>query len=288
MSRLLVAAIFIAIPVLTLCQQAQATAEQNVLFDSLLVDINVLSNSDIEITETQKYSFLSGNFHYGYRWIPLDAVDSIDEIQVYEDGHPYIMDPTVRQWIDDYQNAGEFPDENYCAYCTWTEGDNLWIGWWYPATKGGSRVFEIKYTVHGGLWLHEDGYQLYWQAIFSDRDIAIGSTKVTVHLPEPVSSTQLFIDSYGMEAHSNIVDDRTIEFTTGPLPDNTGLSIRVIFPHDIINTLPFDVGKTRGVGDWLVSVWAGLGAAFVLGGVLSLVVIRRRHPNPFGGPGYQD
>ncbi|HEY33206.1 MAG TPA: hypothetical protein G4O10_08905 [Dehalococcoidia bacterium] len=118
-----------AVPTLSLCLQAQAAEEQVTSFDSLQVDINILANSDMEITETQKYSFLSGTFHYGYRWLPLDGIDSIDGIQVYEDGSPYVRDSAVRRWIDNYKNTGESPAGNYYAYYSWIEDNKLWIGW---------------------------------------------------------------------------------------------------------------------------------------------------------------
>ena len=87
----------VAISMPPLCQYAQAAEMQVTSFDSFYVDIDILSNSDMEITETQKYSFLEGTFHYGYRWIPLDEVDSIDRVQVYEDGRPYVRNPAVSQ-----------------------------------------------------------------------------------------------------------------------------------------------------------------------------------------------
>lgn len=196
-SSLLIAlfSLLITVPTLALCLKAEADEGQSISFDSLRVDINVLSDSDMEITEVQKYSFLSGTFHYGYRWIPLDRVASIDGIQVSEDGSPYVRDPAVRRWIENYAKTGESPAGNYYAYYSWTDDDKLWIGWWYPETTGGSRVFEITYLVHGAMRALDDGDQLYWQAIFGDRDTAIGRATVTVHLPESLSSSQLIINS---------------------------------------------------------------------------------------------
>lgn len=283
---------------LTLHKQAQADAGQVSAFDYLEVDIDILNNSDMEITETHKYSFITGTFHYGYRWIPLDAVESIDSVEVGEDGQLYTQDPAVQRWIKDYQTMDESPPENYYAYCTWIEGDKLWIGWWYPETTGGSRVFELRYTVRGGLQFHEDGDQLYWVAIFSDRDKAIGRTKVTVHLPEPVSPAQLIVDSYGIEAQTNTVDERTIEFTTGSVPYNAELIIRVIIPHGVINALPPDMQKPRGIGGWIVDkvsafgiinlCLGGLGTALILGGTYWIVIIRPRRTVVRNGPGYRD
>jgi len=287
--------VLVAIPVLGLGRQTLAADEQETLFDFLTVDINILANSDMEITETQKYSFFGGTFYYGYRWIPLDEVESIDKIEVYEDGRPYPRDPVVRRWIDTYRKTGELPTDSTYAYCTWTEGDRLWIGWWYPETTGGSRTFVVKYVVHGGLRIDDRGDQLYWKAVFGDRDMPINSAVVTVHLPEPVSSTQLGINSYGVPAQSTIIDDSTIEFTAGPVPGNGELSIRVIFPHGIV-AAPSSSQGAGGIIQWVdetaekATQWldqnptvmsiinwclAGMGAAFIIGGGLWFLAIRR-------------
>jgi hypothetical protein len=271
--RLLAAVIlfFIAMAILPFYQHTQAAEITVVSFDSLQVNIDILSNSDMEITETQKYSFLEGNFHYGYRWIPLDEVDSIDEIQVYEEGRPYVRNPAVRRWIDNYKQTGESPAGDYYAYYTWIEDNKLWIGWWYPETRGGSRVFEISYVVHGGLWLHDDGDQLYWTAIFGNRGVAIGKAMVTVRLPEPVSP--LTINSYGTETQSRMIDDRTVEFTTtGPVPDNMTLDIRVIFPHGIVVAPPAFPQEPQGIGEWIVQT-VGEARLWIEDNPASMVVI---------------
>ncbi len=287
----------VIISVLPFARYSQAAEIEVTTFDYLRVDIDVLSNSDMKITETQKYSFLEGTFHYGYRWIPLDEVGSIDEVQVYEDGRPYARDPAVRRWIEKYKQTGESPAGDYYAYYTWTEDDKLWIGWWYPETKGGSRIFEISYTVHGGLWFHNDGDQLYWRAIFSNRNKPIGKATVTVRFPEPVSD-QFTIYSYGVEAQKSIIDERTIEFTTmGPVPNDVALDIRIVFPHGIVTAPPTFPQEPQGVGEWIVHTaekarlwiednpttmvvinWClfGVGAVFMFGGALWLVIIQRQ------------
>ncbi len=287
----------VVISVLPLTRYSQAAEIEVTTFDFLHVDIDILSNSDMEITETQKYSFLEGTFHYGYRWIPLDEVGSIDEVQVYEDGCPYVRDPAVRRWIENYKQSGESPAGDYYAYYTWNEDDKLWIGWWYPETKGGSRIFEISYTVHGGLWFHSDGDQLYWRAIFSNRNKPIREATVTVRFPEPVSD-QFTIYSYGVEAQKSIIDERTIKFaSTEPVPGDTVLDIRIVFPHGIVTAPPTFSQEPRGVGEWIVQTaekarlwiednpttmvvinWClfGIGAVFVFGGALWLVIVQRQ------------
>src|SRR5947207_2373759 len=75
-------------------------------FEFVHVDINILPNSDLEITETGKVVFTGGNFHYLYRWIPTDQLDAIDAVEVCEECHSYPADPAVKGWIDTRVKTG--------------------------------------------------------------------------------------------------------------------------------------------------------------------------------------
>ncbi len=203
-------------------------------YDFINFDINILANSDMEITETQKFVFTSGNFHYGYRWLPLDKVDSIDRVEVWENGKKYPQNPEVKEWIYMQKKEGGSDGGDTYAFTTWTEGNKMWIGWWFPETQGGSRTFSIRYLVHGGLSIYKEVDWLHWKAIFKDRDVPIMSGRVTVHFPKPVSPERLITDSSGVATQSKIIDDRTIEFTTGRIPQGKELKIKVIFPRGIV------------------------------------------------------
>ena len=50
------------------------------------VDINVQDNGDMIVTETQKYVFTAAHTNERYRWIPMDKVDTIDSVEVLEEG----------------------------------------------------------------------------------------------------------------------------------------------------------------------------------------------------------
>ena len=48
------------------------------------VDIDVQENGDMLITETQKYVFIGPHTNERFRWIPLDRVGRITDVQVLE------------------------------------------------------------------------------------------------------------------------------------------------------------------------------------------------------------
>jgi hypothetical protein len=215
-----------------------AASDREYHYESINVDISILDNSDIKISETQTFVFTSGDFHYGFRWIPTDRLESIDNVEVWEGNQQYQLNPSVKEWIDIRQETGKSPGGDNYAYTTWTEKGKFWIGWWFPETVNSNRTIELRYTVHGGLRINSPADQLYWKAIFGDRDSYVGSSRVIVHLPQPVPPQQLSIYSYGVPATKNIVDEQTIEFLTGMIPAAEELEVRVYFPHGMVSGSP--------------------------------------------------
>ena len=126
----------------------------------------------------------------------MDRVDSITGVTVREGEQSYPQNSAVKGWIEDRKKTGSALGGN--AHATETSGDKLWVGWWFPKTVEGSHTFEVEYRVHGGLHIYDEGDQVYWKAIFKDRDARVNSARVTLHLPESLSGEQLKINSYNL------------------------------------------------------------------------------------------
>src|SRR4030043_636927 len=80
--------------------QALAAADRLYHYESIDADIKILENSDLQISETQAFVFTSGDFHYGFRWIPTDRLESIDNVEVWEGERQYPFNPLVKEGID--------------------------------------------------------------------------------------------------------------------------------------------------------------------------------------------
>ena len=182
-------------------------------WDYIYVDIAVRPNGDMEIVETQRYVFTRGSFSFAYREIPLDRVESIDDVWVEEDGQRYGPGQLKTQYLR----------------------DDLRITWYYPQTRNAARTFRIHYVVHGGLRIYDGGDQLWWKAIFKDRDFAVNSARVTVRLPASVASSDLKIATYGAPAEYEIVDLQTVRFAAGRIKAGQELEVRVQFPHGLVS-----------------------------------------------------
>ena len=175
------------------------------------VNIEVQENGDMLVTETQKYVFTAAHTNERYRWIPLDKVDRIDNVEVYE-------------------------EERKLSATTGIEDNLLWIRWRHALSPPESHTFVLKYRVKGGLHIHDDSDQVYWKALFKDRAAPIQSGRVTVRLPASLAGQVLSYKSFGVAADAREVDDQTVEFIPrGAVPPGRGLEIQMVFPHGLLD-----------------------------------------------------
>ena len=95
-----------------------AAADRVYHYESINVDIKILENSDIQVSEVQTFVFTSGDFHYSFRWIPTDRLESIDNVEVWEGDRQYPLNPSVKEWIDIREKTGKSPGGETYAYAT--------------------------------------------------------------------------------------------------------------------------------------------------------------------------
>jgi len=182
-------------------------------WNRLDVDITVLPNSDMRIIETQELVFIGGPFRRMYRSIPTDRLEAITDVEVWEGDRQY--------------SPGH---ESEYTYATSQEGDIFRIIAWYPNTSDATRTFTLKYTVKGGLRFYGGDEQIRWEAVFPNRDVAVRSSTVTIHLPADYSANELKITYDGAPAETRIVDPRTVIFEGHDIAPGEKLEVVVQFP----------------------------------------------------------
>ena len=164
-----------------------AAGDEPFYWEFMNVEIDVQENGNMLVRETQKYVFTASHTNERYRCIPLDKVDAIDSVNVSEEGMLLSASTEIK--------------------------DNLlWIEWHHSLHPPESHTFVLHYRVVGGLHIHDDGDQVYWKAIFSDRAAPILRGKVIVRLPPSLSGTILGYEVFGVQATAKELDGRTIEF----------------------------------------------------------------------------
>ncbi|MEQ8958941.1 MAG: DUF2207 domain-containing protein, partial [Coleofasciculus sp. C2-GNP5-27] len=180
-------------------------------WDSINVEMDVQPNGDMWVTETQHYVFTDDYTNERYRYIPLNKVDEITDVTVTENGQPL-------------------------ATTTGIENNQLWIRWQHPLNPPESHVFVVKYRVIGGIQINGDKTQVYWKAIFAERQVSVLSGTVTVHLPEVLSGQVKSYTSYGIPATRRTLDSKTFEFVASQaLLPGQELEVQIIFPSSVLN-----------------------------------------------------
>ncbi|MGD8706979.1 MAG: DUF2207 domain-containing protein, partial [Syntrophobacterales bacterium] len=212
----LILALFVISPL------AVQSADSPFYWEFINVEIELQENGDILVTETQKYVFTAPHTNERYRYIPLDKVDGIEDVEVLEDGQ--LLWPT-----------------------TGVEKNQFWIRWSHELNPPEVHTFVLKYRVIGGLHIRDAGDQVYWKAIFKDRKAPIQRGKVTIRLPAVVSERILSFNSFGLPADARQVDARTIEVSCGSLSPGKELEVQVTFAHGILAVnAPHWQKETRG------------------------------------------
>ena len=197
------------------------------IWDRLDMDIAVLENSDIRIVETQQFTYTSGRFSFGYREIPTGRLEGITDVEVWEGERQY--------------QRGSGGDYTYETF--YNDDGDFTVKWYYPGYRDSTHAYTIKYTVKGGLRFYEEGDQLFWKAVFPDRDVPVLASVVTVHLSAAFDPDQLVIAAYdGPRGERQDVQIQNkgseVIFTAGRTQPDHELEMRVQFPHGVVQGAP--------------------------------------------------
>ncbi|MCL4532334.1 MAG: DUF2207 domain-containing protein, partial [Actinobacteria bacterium] len=221
-----------------------AAAPQPPYFQHFDVDVALQQNGDFVVTENQTALFGSQTVHHGFRAIPMDRVEQISDVTVSEQRLQYQQAGTSSglQAKQEGENThitlqvGNANPEAPNTYAVERKDGNLNIDWWFPSTANAARSFTVRYRVVGGLRYYSGGDQLYWKAIYADRPYTVGTSRVTVHFPADLSSDKVKMAAYPEQlgVQGRLTDPRTVVFDTQNLPAETGLEVRVQFPHGLV------------------------------------------------------
>jgi hypothetical protein len=205
-----------------LAASVQAQEAKRFHWGALDVELTVRLDGAVQVAETHRYVYDAGTFRSGFRAIPLDRIEAIDDLRVVEDGRTY-------------QLGWEQPGR----YAVSREDGEVRVIWWHEPTTGpAARTVRLEYLARGVVRIYPGGDQLFWKAVFADRSARVDASTVTVRLPAPVGPDQLVIASSGVRAASTVVDDRTVRFTAGRLEPGEELEVRVQFPHGLVPSNP--------------------------------------------------
>jgi len=212
--RAFIACVIAVVGVVALVAAPAAAESKTLVWTRLDSDITVQPNGDLQIVETNVIQFTSGSFTYGYRDITMDLITGVSGIQATEGGKPLRFETSK-------------PSSNV-----------LRIKYYFATATNEERTFKIAYTVQGATRYYSGGDQVYWKAIYADRNgFSVMNSRVTVKLPKGATATQSA--TYGASATVTGAGESTVVATAqNPIPSGTEMEIRVQFPHGLITGQP--------------------------------------------------
>ncbi len=202
---------------------AAAAPDKDYYFPEVRIDIAVERGGDLVVDEFRTFAF-EGRFRYAYLVIPLrmDRPGPGREISITgltvtdESGAPLRTEVT-------------------------TEGGRLTAKWFYSASDE-RRTFRVRYRVGGAVTTYADATELYWKAIGDEWDRPARDVRVTVSLPEAVSSrSELLVWAHGpLTGWAEVVDERTARFSSPELAARQFFEVRVVWPNGPVAGVPSD------------------------------------------------
>jgi len=215
-------------------------------------EITILANGDVQVVETWEVRFIGGPFHYAFREIPLNKVEDITGWSVAEGGQVY-----------------EPGDGEAGTYVLDRSSDKIRITWYFPTTSDATRIFILRYTLKGALWIHDNGDQFFWKFIEADRAYPIEQATVVVHLPAAFNAEQILTETYRngqAMGGGQVRRGGEVVFQGGPFPGGTEWEIRVQWPHGVVQASPPAWQKWEMWKPWINLGLLALALVVALGG----------------------
>ena len=164
---------------------AALAAEKSIVWPRFDVDITVNRDGTFDVVEHQSIRFVQGDFTFGYRNIPKQNLSEItDWSMTDESGNTYRQAP-----------GGSEP----YTFVVQDQGSQYAIRWYFPRTNQ-PETYNLFYKVHDGLRYYDDGDQLWWKAIYGDRDFPVLDGRVRVIVPDPAAVQRMAAYINGSDA----------------------------------------------------------------------------------------
>ncbi len=221
-NRAVLAALFVVGVVLLLASSPTAAAQDKSV-RALSRDTTIRINTDgsFRVEEVYELEFSGGTFTYGFRKIPLNHFESLDDVTVSGDGVEYVQDSSA--------NPGTYQQS--------FDGSEYTINYYYPPAQNEVRTFTVGYTIHGGIIINEEyGDRLYWIVIEGTRGYVVEGGTVTVILPDGAEADTAIEPFYeGAGATYEVSSDRsTVVYDFGRLADGQTFTVGVRFTHGVV------------------------------------------------------
>lgn len=214
------------------------------------VDIQILENGSLLVSETVDFCFIGGPFTYAYRDLILPKNDSVEIHSFGMDGKPI--------------PAGK--DENQAQI---SKGDTTKITWRFAETWDESRSFTVDYLAAGAFHREEKADTLTWPVLPTSFDYSIESSTIRVGYPE---RAKLITAPEVMGEYSTVLESpEAFTIFAEKINPNKPIWIRLAVEPGSVITEParWQVAEEKASSLFLPSLLTGLGVLII--GILKLL-----------------
>jgi hypothetical protein len=224
-----------------------AQSNRNYFYEKISQNFTVNSDTTVDVEEIQTYNF-TGEYHKGWRSIPLKGVAGIEDVKVFSGGSS----------VDSYGDSllplrfvssplDKTDPNSWGKYYYRKNNGNLEIEWYYNA-KDETKTWTIKYKLIGALSFLKDKDELYWN-LFTNYDVPVRIAEAKVFIPSndnliDNNSARIYV-SGGDNAKYEILDNKTFSFYVENVPILGKVTIASGWPRGLVNRKDFWFGLLR-------------------------------------------
>lgn len=220
----------LALAVLCVLGVASRAGAKDYWFPRVEIDVTVNADGSFHFRESRTYEF-EDKYTFAYYQVekrrlsggaPVDITDFV----ISENGTPF--DLRSKGEIEEPRTPGTY----WVSYDY--EGDSAYGKWFYRA-EDETRTFDITYTVHDAVTVHDDFAQLYWKFIAESWEKPVGVVTGFIHLPPGADQDNVRGWLHApLTSEYWIRDARTIEFRVDTLPPGQFVEMRILFPTSLV------------------------------------------------------
>ncbi|MFW5941306.1 MAG: DUF2207 family protein [Chloroflexota bacterium] len=217
-------ALLLAAFLLTLLSLTTLTASaqsKQYFWERFDVDVQVLENGDLLVTERQTLHFSGEPFTFGYRTVPTGRNGNNDGIG----------DVSVREGDIIYEPEGSGASHTVSVS---DNGGETEIYWYFPPASG-AQNYTLSYRVRGAVRTEPSGDQVFWNALPADLGARVQESTITITLPEGIeaASTTALVDGREGDGIETTVSENGRQATfrlTEPRLSGDAVEVGVRFP----------------------------------------------------------
>lgn len=240
--------------------------EKTYSYKDIYTTFEIRRDATVRVEERQTYSFDSGEFHEGWRDIPLNGVDAITDITVVDGA-------TGRELSFSGSKLDKTSPESWDRYTTYKENGRQIIEWYYNLENAEipiERTWILSYTLHGALQFGTAYNRLYWN-VFSGYSVPVNSASVSVVLPQKYETgdTQGFFYRSAIEGARELLFSPEIArytFTEQMFSPNESFTVDVAWKKGVPSVSAYLLDFLKMRFGYVFSIIVFLGALVFMGG----------------------